>query len=29
MEDKKTVKEMVNQVEVASTNFEKTNTDLK
>lgn len=29
MEDKKTVKEMVNQVEVASTTFEKTNTDLK
>lgn len=29
MEDKKTVKEMVNQVEVASTTFEKTNTELK
>lgn len=29
MENEKTVKEMVEQVEGASTTFEKTNTDLK
>lgn len=29
MRTEKTIKEMVEQVEVASTTFEKTNTDLK